>query len=285
MIVAISGSGGFIGRELAEYFRTKGIQCRKIDRINHLTPVEDVIKCIDHADVVINLAGAPITRRWTREYKKIIYDSRIVATQKISEAIAKCQKPPELLVSASAVGIYSQAGVHTETQFLPADDFLGHVCAEWEKEALSCKSTTRVAIIRLGIVLGRNGGMLTRVKPLFRYYLGGPVGSGKQAFPWIHIYDVVQSVQFLMDNREIDGVFNLTSPDTLEYGKFARVLGRLMHKPSWLPVPVFMLKLIFGEGATAFAGGQHAVPERLISSGYHFCYPVLSEALKDILEN
>jgi uncharacterized protein len=283
MIIAICGAGGFIGKQLTLHFHAKGNEIWYIKRIHSGTDVKELANFLSGADVILNLSGAPIISRWTRAYKKILFDSRIITTRKIVEAISLLATKPELFISASAVGIYSRDGVHTENNNRKADDYLGHICSTWELEAKKAVPFTRVAIIRLGIVLGRNGGALKKMIPFFRLGIGGKIASGNQAFPWIHIYDVVQAVQFIIENQKLSGEFNLTSPKYVDNKKFTKVLAKVMGKPAFFTVPAFALKLLYGEGSVTLTAGQHAVPQHLLDEGYHFCFPELKDALIDII--
>lgn len=282
MNIAISGSNGFIGKQLTAYFQTKGNDVRSILRINEGTPVEVIVKQLSGVDVIINLAGAPIVGRWTKRYKKALLDSRIFTTRKIVEAISLMDKKPQLLISASAVGIYSPVGEQTESNFRIADDYLGQICTAWEAEAKKAVLSTRVAITRFGIVLGRGGGVLERMLPLFRMGLGGKIASGRQGFSWIHIYDVIHAVEFIIQNPKLSDEFNFTAPNIVDNSKFTQILSRMLRKRAFLAVPSLALKLIFGEGAIAVTGGQYAVPKHLLDTGFEFSFPDLKSALEDI---
>jgi uncharacterized protein (TIGR01777 family) len=282
MNIAISGSTGFIGKQLSSYFQAKGNDVRSIFRINESTPVNDIVTQLSGVDVVINLAGAPVVGRWTRKYKKVLFDSRIITTRKIVEAISLMDKKPELLISASAVGIYSSVGNQTESNYQKADDYLGEICTAWEREAKKAAPFSRVAITRFGIVLGKDGGALKRMLPLFRLGLGGKIASGKQGFSWIHVYDVIHAIEFIIENPKLTGEFNLTAPDVIDNSKFTNVLSKTLGKPALLTVPAFTLKLIFGEGSIAVAGGQFASPKHLTDEGFQFSFPDLENALQDI---
>jgi uncharacterized protein (TIGR01777 family) len=283
MIIAITGANGFIGTELAVFFRAKGDEVLSIPRINAGMPAVEIAGLIKGVDIIINLAGAPIIGRWTQKYKKILFDSRIITTRKLVEAIGFVDRKPQLLISASAVGIYASDGEHTESNFRKADDYLGQICSDWEQEAKKAVPFTRVAIVRFGIVLGKDGGALKRLIPLFKLGLGGKIASGRQAFPWIHINDVIQAVQFIIENQKLSGEFNLTSPNFIDNSTFTKVLAKVLGKPAFFSVPSFTLKIIYGEGAIAVTAGQHAPPKHLIDEGYHFSFPDLKEALEDII--
>ena len=282
MNIAISGSNGFIGKQLSAYFLAKGNEVRSIIRINDGTPVEDIVKQLSGVDVIINLAGAPIVGRWTKKYKKTLFYSRIITTRKIVEAISMMDQKPQLLISASAVGIYSQQGEQTESNFQIADDYLGQICTAWEAEAKKASLFTRVAITRFGIVLGKDGGALERMLPLFRMGLGGKIASGKQGFSWIHVYDVIHAVEFIIENPKLSGEFNFTAPEIVDNSKFTQVLSKMLRKRAFFAVPSFALKLIFGEGAIAVSGGQFALPKHLLDSGFQFSFHDLKSALEDI---
>jgi uncharacterized protein len=282
MIIAITGAGGFIGKQLAVFFRNENYELRTIQRIVSDTPVADVARQLTGVDVIVNLAGAPIIARWSETYKKNLFDSRIITTTKIVEAIKLLDVKPKLLVSASAVGIYSQEGEHTESNYQVANDFLGKLCVSWESEAKKALPFNRVIIIRLGIVLGKNGGALGRMLPLFKLGLGGKIGTGKQGFSWIHSTDLIQAIQFIIENEQFSGEFNFTAPDVVDNSTFTQQLSKVLKRPAFFTVPAQALKLVFGEGAIAVTGGQFALPEHLLDAGFQFKFPDLASALKDI---
>ena len=282
MVIAISGAGGFIGKQLSVFFQSVGNQVVSIPRLHAGMPAAEVAALLSGADVIINLAGAPIVSRWTSAYKKMLYDSRIITTRKLVEAMDLTEKKPVLLISASAIGIYSSQGLQTEKDFQPATDFLGHICSDWELEAKKAEPFTRVAVIRFGIVLGKDGGALTRMLPLFRLGLGGRIASGRQGFSWIHIHDLIQAIQFIIENDKLTGEFNFTAPEVVDNKKFTKVLAAVLKRPAFFAVPSPALKLVFGEGAIAVTGGQFAPPGHLLEEGFTFRFPDLQSALRDI---
>ena len=284
MIIAISGANGFIGKHLCAYFTTKGYELRLIPRIQSRTSTKELATLLNGVDVIINLAGASIVKRWTVAYKKVLKESRCISTNKIVEAISQLEIKPQLLISASAIGIYSQEGQHTESNFTLANDYLGEVCRDWETEAKNAIPTTRVAIIRFGIVLGKDGGILKRLLPVFKLGLGGRIASGRQGVSWIHIYDVMQAIQFIIDNKNLSGEFNLTAPNVVDNRKFTKVLAKLLNRPAFFTIPSWMINLIYGKESVAIAGGQFAHPENLLNSGFKFAFPTLVGALDDITE-
>jgi uncharacterized protein len=285
MIISISGASGFIGKQLTTFYETKSNEVRRIPRISAGTPATEVTGFITGADVIINLAGTPIIGRWDESYKKSLYDSRIITTRKIVEAINLVDTKPKLLISASAIGIYSQEGEQIESNFQIAEDYLGQICSAWELEAKKAVPVTRVAIIRLGIVLGKGGGALKRMLPLFKLGLGGKIASGKQGFSWIHLTDLIKAVQFIIENEQLKGEFNFTAPEVVDNLKFTRVLAKVLHRPALFAVPTIALKIMFGEGSIAVTGGQFAPPKHLLDEGYRFNFPDLEGALRDIVNS
>lgn len=241
---------------------------------------------LDGADAVINLAGESIGGgRWTAARKRQITDSRILATRSLVAAIQQAATPPPVFISGSAVGYYGPLGDQIATEETPAgDDFLASVCTQWEAEAQRAASPrTRVVRIRTGLVLARDGGALPRMLPPFWFGAGGPIGSGRQYWPWIHRHDWVEMVKFAVATPAVSGALNLTAPQPLPNAQFARALGRALHRPSLLPTPGFALKLLLGEMAEGLLlSGQRAVPAKAESLGFRFTYPELDAALAEI---
>jgi uncharacterized protein len=231
---------------------------------------------------VINLAGATIGKRWTKEYKEEIYHSRIDTTAKIVRAIHATSDKPSLFISTSATGIYAASGTHSENSSLLAVDFLGKLTKDWEKKASEAADSTRVVILRTGIVMGKSGGMLKSIYPLFRRGLGGIVGSGQQYISWIHITDLVGIYQYIIGNKDISGIINAVAPSPVTNQYFTKTLGNLLNQPTRVHVPYFALKLLYGEAADVLVAGQYAIPERLLNYGYEFRFPTIEEALSDI---
>lgn len=237
---------------------------------------------IDGALAVINLAGESIGEgRWTAARKASILGSRVLATRSLVGAITRASRPPEVLVSGSAVGYYGPHGAEVVTEDTPAgSDFLGQVAAAWEAEANAAASHTRVVCIRTGIVLALEGGALPKMLPPFRFGVGGPVGSGRQYWPWIQVGDWVDLVRFAIRTPHAIGPMNATAPAPVTNREFARALGRVLHRPSLLPVPGFALKLLLGEMAgPLLLSGRRAIPARAEAWGYSFTFSSLDEAL------
>ncbi len=241
---------------------------------------------LERADVVINLAGKNLFEsRWNERSKDEILRSRVAAARSIVHAIAATEHKPRLFVSVSAVGYYGNRKSEELTDdSAGGDDFLAGVVRQWETAAYAAEQFgVRVAVPRMGLVLQKNGGMLGRMLFPFRCFVGGPIGDGAQYLPWIHMEDIVRGILYPVVNETFRGAYNLTSPNPVTMKEFARTLGSVLHRPSWLPVPEVALALLYGEGAKAILAGQKAIPKKLLGAGYQFLYSDVLAALKNIL--
>jgi uncharacterized protein (TIGR01777 family) len=241
----------------------------------------------DGADSVINLAGQGVVeQRWNTRVKERIFNSRIVPTRMIVDALERARVKPRLLISASAVGFYGDRRDELITEESDGgNDFLAYVVREWETAAYRAEQFgVRVATPRTGLVLAHNGGIIAKMLLPFRLFAGGPIGSGRQFLPWIHIDDVVRGFLYPIENDNFRGVYNLVSPNPVTMKVFANTFGTVLRRPSWAPVPSFVLKALYGEGGKVVLSGQRAIPQKLLSSGFIFKYPELPSALKDILK-
>lgn len=239
----------------------------------------------DH-EVIINLAGASIFSRWTEAQKKTLLSSRIDTTRHLVEALPNESKYITFF-STSAVGYY---GFHEDEELTEAspggDDFLAHLARDWEVEALRAQTKgARVILTRFGIVLGKNGGALGQMIPLFKYFMGGPLGSGRQWFSWVHMADLAQAFIFLLAHKEISGAINLCSPKPVRNKDLGKAIGKVLHRPSFLPVPGFMIELILGEFGSVLLKGQRVIPRRLLDASFKFRYPDIEAALKSVIED
>ena len=237
----------------------------------------------DH-NVVINLAGASIFSRWTDDQKKVLRSSRIDTTRHLVEALPQDGKQITFF-STSAVGYY---GFHEDeelNEYSPAgDDFLARLANDWEAEALKAKAKgARVIMTRFGIVLGKNGGALGQMIPLFKFFLGGPLGGGRQWFSWVHIQDLAEAFIFLLNHKEMSGAVNLCSPHPVRNKELGQAIGKVLHRPSFLPAPGFMIKLILGEFGSVLLKGQRVIPRCLLDAGFRFQYPHIVDAIRNIL--
>ena len=278
--IAITGSSGFVGTNLKRYFTDLGYEVLPIAR-GDLSNQQRLQEIINQSDIVINLAGANIINRWSESYKKLLYSSRIDTTKAIVEAINTVENKPSQLISTSAVGIYDnkqtydENGVHTS-------DFLGKLAEDWEEEALKAKSeSTKVSIFRFGIVLGKDGGALEKMITPFKLGLGGVIGSGKQAFSFIHIEDLLNAYKFVIENNHED-IFNLTAPTPTTNRGLTLALGKTLKRPTILPVPEFVLNIIFSEGAKVLTDGQSAIPKNLMDLGFEFKYKTINETIDNL---
>jgi uncharacterized protein (TIGR01777 family) len=242
-------------------------------------------EAIRKQDAVINLAGASIFTRWTDKQKKEIRESRISTTRNIVEAIGADQGKNFTLFSTSAVGYYGFHGDEELTEDSPpGDDFLATLAVAWEKEALKARGKgARVVITRFGIVLGPGGGALGQMIPVFKRFAGGPIGNGRQWFSWVHISDLTEAFIYLLKRVELSGPFNLCSPRPVRNKELAQAIGKALHRPSFLPAPAFMMKLVFGEFGSIILKGQRVVPSRLLESGFVFRYAGIDKALENIV--
>ncbi|HCQ21174.1 MAG: multidrug MFS transporter [Aphanizomenon flos-aquae LD13] len=305
MKIAISGATGFVGSRLVAKLHAEGHRILVLTRnttfaqkvfppqafpnleIIAYTPIvsgawQDTIA---GCDGVVNLAGEPIAEgRWTPERKQEILNTRKLGTQKIVEAIAKSQPQPSVLVNTSAIGYYGTS----ETASFDEDstngkDFLAQVCQEWEAEARKVKDTNvRLVILRFGIILG-NGGALGKMITPFKLFAGGPIGTGQQWFSWIHLDDIVSLIIQALTKSTMEGVYNGTAPQPVSMNDLSTTMGKVMNRPSWLPVPGFAIEAILGDGAKVVLEGQQVLPKRTLESGFEYQYPNLQSALTQIL--
>lgn len=299
MKIVISGGTGFIGSHLTTRLlkeghlvtvvtRSPGTYENETARNQQFVSWEpqELHPAVDGSDVVINLAGESIFgQRWTDEVKKRIRSSRLETTSSLVEAIAAAEDGPSLMVSVSGVDYYDDGGDEVLDESAPAgDSFLSRVTQEWEEEARKVTATgTRLAIPRLGVVLEEGGGALQQMLPPFRFFVGGPVGSGDQYFPWIHMHDLCRGLLYPITDPDFEGPYNLSSPEPVTMREFASVLGEVMRRPSLFRVPEFALRLALGEAAEPILGSHRVQPKKLQQAGFRFHYESLREALADIL--
>lgn len=300
MKFVITGATGFVGRRLVERLRGRGHALAAWVRspgaaARTLGPDVALIDAsggapamqaaVADADAVVNLAGEPVIgRRWTDAQRQVLRDSRVGVTDLIVDAIAAAPRP-RVLVSASAVGYFGDTGAReVDEASPPGDDFLAELSIAWEAAALRAERLqTRVCLVRIGLVLGRDGGVLGKMVPPFRLGLGGPIGSGSQYFPWVHIDDLVGIILAALERDELSGPLLAVGPESVTNREFAAALGHALHRPAVLKVPAFALRLALGSASAALLAGQRAVPRRTRALGYHFQFPELAPALQDLL--
>ncbi len=308
MKLLLTGCTGFIGRELVPLLIKEGHSLTVISRqpkgklkaiandpsirVIEMNPAEssswnkeEIKNCLKSCEGVINLAGEPIAeKRWTEDHCKQIKNSRIDTTKNLIENLRNLKKPPKVLINASAIGFY---GSHPETEFneesIPGKDFLANLCQEWESIANNKPRTTRLVIVRIGIVLAKDGGALGKMLPIFRAGLGGPIGDGKQWMSWIHRTDLCNLINESVKNSNWSGVVNGVAPNPVRMSDFSNSLGKVLGRPSLLAVPGPILKLILGDGALVVLEGQNVKSKKFHKLKFKFIFPKIFDAFKAIL--
>ena len=283
MRIAIAGHTGFIGSELKNFFTGKGYKITGIGREDYGKGNTHLASLIEGQDFLINLTGAPIIKRWTRRYSRILWRSRIDTTIQLREAIGLCRERPKAFFSASGVNIYQSGGTHTESNSKLNNDFLGLLCQNWEEEAAKARVFCPTYIIRTGVILGKSGGALPQMALPFKLFVGGKIGNGKQMISWLHIKDYAEVVHMLMKKLPEQEVFNFTSPNPVSNAEFSSELAKTLKRPAFFTVPPFALKLLFGQGSVVLLTGVNVLPENLQKEGYEFRFPQIKEALADLL--
>ena len=280
--IAISGASGFIGRHLIDYFTELGHEPIALGRpLFRDEFFGELVKTIEHCDVVINLAGSPINKRWTDDYMKEIMDSRIHVTHQIVNAIKGANQKPKLFISISAVGYYPNQGDFDEYTEQKGEGFLADLCYAWEQEARQCPSDVRLVITRLGIVLSPDGGALQQMmKPIKQVKMATVVGKGSQPFPWIDVRDVCRAMEFIINHPELQGVVNLVAPDSVSQYLFTRIMAKYSGAWFTIHVPSSLFNILYGKGASFLTTGQHVFPSRIMEAGFDFIAPTLKSFFK-----
>lgn len=303
MNIVITGGTGFIGRALCGLLIQQGhrvtvLTRRKADTPMLLGPAVSAVEWIgeehgpweqslDGADAVINLAGAPIAdTRWTEARKRILTDSRIRTTRLLVAAMARCAAKPRTLINASGIGYYGSSDDRMlDEGAARGQGFLADLCLAWEAEAIrAAEFGTRTVLLRTGMVLEEDGGALPKMLLPFRLFAGGPIMPGTQWVSWIHRRDHIRLIAWLLEMPTVSGPVNATAPVPVTMNEFCRTLGRVLDRPSWFPVPEFVLKTVFGELGSLMMAGQRVKPAKALSNGYTFLYPSLEPALRAILK-
>lgn len=301
MRVLVTGATGFVGRRLCEVLSESGCRvtalsrrpdsARKavpsLSRVFAWRPVEEgpPLESLEQVDAVIHLAGESVVGRWTARKRQAIRESRVRSTGNLVNAMRQVEERPRTLVSASAIGYYGDQGETELTESMPAaSDFLGEICARWEREgSRASEAGVRVVHLRIGVVLAKGGGALDAMLLPARLGLGGAIGSGRQWWSWIHREDLIGMVQHVLADNNLSGPFNATSSNPVRQKDFAKALGRVLSRPAFLPTPGFALKLVLGGFATELLSSKKVLPGRIQKSGYRFRFPDLEPALREIL--
>jgi uncharacterized protein len=300
MKILITGGSGFVGSNLSAYLLSRGHKVSAVGRSadqhqihleNYRYIVADTTrpgkwqKEVEDSEAVVNLAGATIFKRWTSKHKKAIYNSRILTTRHLVAALPQGRNVA--LCSASGTGYYGNRGDDP----LKEDEnvgygFLADVSRDWEKEALEAATKgARVTLMRFGVVLGKNGGALTKMIPVFKMFVGGPLGSGEQWFPWIHLEDLMAAVLFILEHQDINGPLNFCAPNPIRYGELAKTLGAILDRPSFMPTPAFLIRMAMGELGTVFLGSQRTIPDQLLKYGFSFQHPDIRGAIRAVVNS
>jgi len=302
MKIVVAGGTGFIGRPLCRSLALHGHHVTVLSRspaLAHPSLVSAVTlvewdgttrgpweRALEGTDALINLSGEPIAEgRWTAARKQALRESRVGTTRLLVQTLSRLSSKPRILINASAIGYYGPRDSTPVTEEAPpGSDFLADLCVHWEQEAMQAEALgLRVLRLRIGIVLGEDGGVLLRMTAPFRYFLGGPISPGHQWVSWIHRQDLIGLVQWALAHSTISGAVNGVAPGAVTMREFCRTLGRVLGRPSWLPVPELALRLMLGELSTLLTTGQRVEPSKALRGGFVFQYASLEPALKGIL--
>lgn len=300
MNILITGGTGFIGQQLISKLiknqhcitlisrdtnKAKALFSQYTETQLSINTFESITELNDY-ETIINLAGEPIVgKRWNSKQKAQICNSRWNITAKLTALIAQSQTPPKVFISASAIGFYGAQHDQLLDEHAKANPDFGHqICQKWEQLALNAKTKkTRVSIVRIGIVLGQNGGALAKMLLPFKLGLGGPIANGKQGMSWIHIDDLINMFEFILNNDKCHGIYNGTAPNPVSNRNFAKTLAKSVHRPCLLSTPACLLTLAMGESANLLINGQFVIPKHALGDGFNFNYPQLAAALNEII--
>jgi len=285
MNILISGAHGYIGRQLTLHLKERGHEVFGISRSLLYGDNSLLRTYIMGVDVIINLAGSPILQRWTKEAQERIYNSRISSTRKLVRNISKLAPDdrPKKFISASAIGIYASGSTHKEESKNKDTGFLGKTVGDWEQALDDLPEGVQKHIFRLGLVLGKGSKIIKQMLPIFKIGLGGPIGNGQQASPFIHEQDVVQAFTKIIEEVDEDTLLNLCAPQQITNAEFTKALGKKLHRPTFFPVPTLALRLLYGRAASLLTESPQIDSSKLQQYGYTFSYPDIDSSLEEIL--
>jgi uncharacterized protein (TIGR01777 family) len=281
MIIALAGYNGFIGAHIRKKLHMHDFIL--LSREDLYGPTDALARKISGCGTIINTAGFSITARWTKKNREKIYKSRIDVTNNLVRAIEMAAEKPGMFINASAIGIYQSNGEHTETSGEYADGFLGEVVRDWEAAADGVPGDVKLVKMRLGMVLGSDGGALPRLLKLFKWGLGGVIASGKQVYSFMHIDDVTGAILHLLEHHG-EGVYNFTAPHPVTNKVFTNTLAKKLHRPALLPIPGFLMRIVMGKSAIVVTEGQTVFPKRLLDEGYKFTFASIDEAIENLAD-
>lgn len=285
MKIVILGGTGLIGSYLKPAFEKQNHSVTCLGR-EAFDVSFDLAKTLNGIDLLINLSGANIGQRWSKGYQDILWNSRVQTTHQVARVIKTLSHPPKKIIAASAIGFYPETDCSQpvdESTTQPGSGFLADLSVAWE--AASRELGDKVLIFRFGVVLSTHGGALHKMLPAFKLGLGGPVAGGKQCFSWIHIDDLVQGFLFALAHPDMHGTYNLTAPQPLTQKAFGQILADTLHRPFFLPLPQWQLKLLFGKGAQVLTHSSAVLPSKLIKLGFQFQHPTADKALRHLLSS
>lgn len=285
MKIKITGINGYLGKILSAHFKKKGYQVSGIDRNLLYEDTYRLKEEISHCDVIINLAGASILKRWTKRNMRQIYKSRIDTTRNIVKSINELPEyeRPKKIISASAIGIYTAGNKHTETSIDYNTGFVGKLVKDWEESLNTLPRSTQKIVLRIGLVLGKEAKTITNLLPVFKLGLGGPISEGSQAFPFIHEKDLIKAFDWAAEGKCNRPLYNLVAPEQITNALFSKTLARYLNTSAFIPVPVILLKLIYGKASSLLLKSPIVKPNALLNEGFEFDFPTINQALSEII--
>jgi len=284
MIIKMTGASGYLGEVIRKELVKNGHQVMPLKRSSLYGPTDELIKQLTGTQILINLAGAPILQRWTERNKKVIYESRVKTTGNLVKAIQEMKESqrPQKVISASAVGIYTVNKTHDEHSTEFDNGFVGEIVKDWESSWNSLPGNVELTLFRLGVVLGKEAQTIKKLLLPFKLGLGGKIGNGKQPFPFVHENDVARAFSWALDQPRRDGIYNLAAPQKITNKEFTKAMARTLKRPAIIPVPEFVLRIVYGKAATLLTESPEVTPKKLEKHKFKFSYPDIESTLKEI---